>query len=219
MTITTRLLKATAPLVVLASLTACAAPGFKAEVSRFNALSAPVQGQSFAITSDDPKLVGGIEFGQYANLLAAEMVAEGFVQAADPASADLVVNMAYAIDKGEQKFFRDYDPFYFGGGYGGFGRPFGYYGRHRRGLYSFGWNDPWLFGPNRVEAITIYTTQLDVRVDRRADGTRLFEGKAMARSTTKSLPKIVPNLVTAMFTDFPGNNGETVKITVAPERE
>ena len=223
MNITTKLLKVAAPLAVLASLSACAAPGFRTEVSRFNALSAPgamvAQGQSFAITSDDPKLAGGIEFGQYANLVAAEMVAEGFVPAASVDSADLVVHMGYTIDKGEQKLYRDYDPFYFGVGYGGWGRPFGYYGRHRRGLYSFGWNDPWLFGPDRVESITIYTTQLDIRIDRRGDNTRLFEGKAMARSNTNALPKIVPNLVTAMFTDFPGNNGETVKITVAPERK
>jgi hypothetical protein len=27
----------------------------------------------------------------------------------------------------------------------------------------------------------------------------------------------VPNLVTAMFTGFPGNSGETVRISVAPE--
>jgi hypothetical protein len=27
---------------------------------------------------------------------------------------------------------------------------------------------------------------------------------------------LVPNLIEAMFTGFPGNSGETVKITVAP---
>ena len=30
---------------------------------------------------------------------------------------------------------------------------------------------------------------------------------------------IVPNLVEAMFTNFPGNSGETVRITVAPEKK
>jgi hypothetical protein len=29
----------------------------------------------------------------------------------------------------------------------------------------------------------------------------------------------VPNLIEAMFTGFPGNSGETVRITVMPERE
>ena len=222
MNIHTRLLKVAMPLAVLASLSACAAPGFRTEVSRFNALPASTLGQSFYVTSDDPKLSGGLEFAQYASVLSQEMVAEGFVPAASADSADLVVNMAYSVDKGEAKLYRDYDPFYFGmgfGGYGGWGHP-GYYGRrHARMRFLYGWNDPWLFGPSRMESVTIYTTQLDVRIDRRADGNRLFEGKAMARSNTNNLQKVVPNLVTAMFTDFPGNNGETVKITVVPERK
>jgi hypothetical protein len=29
----------------------------------------------------------------------------------------------------------------------------------------------------------------------------------------------VPNLVEAMFTDFPGHNGETLRISVAPEKK
>ena len=29
---------------------------------------------------------------------------------------------------------------------------------------------------------------------------------------------LVPNLVEAMFTDFPGHNGETVRISIAPEK-
>ena len=47
----------------------------------------------------------------------------------------------------------------------------------------------------------------------------MFEGHAQARSRTDELPVLVPNLVEAMFTGFPGNSGETVRITVAPERE
>ena len=219
MNITSKLLKIAAPLAALATLGACTTPGFRTEVSRFNAMPEAAQGQTFFITSDDPKLAGGIEFGQYADMLAQEMAAEGFVPAASADSADLIVNMAYTMDKGEVKLYRDYDPFYFGMGFGGWGYP-SYYGRrHARLRYMYGWNDPWLFGPSRTESVTIFTTQLDVRIDRRGDGTRLFEGKAMARSNTNALQKVVPNLVTAMFTDFPGNNGETVKITVMPDRK
>jgi hypothetical protein len=29
----------------------------------------------------------------------------------------------------------------------------------------------------------------------------------------------VPNLVEAMFTDFPGNSGDTVRISIAPEKQ
>ena len=45
---------------------------------------------------------------------------------------------------------------------------------------------------------------------------RLFEGHAEAQSRDNNLQTIVPNLVEAMFTGFPGNSGERVRITVAP---
>ena len=51
------------------------------------------------------------------------------------------------------------------------------------------------------------------------DGERLFEGKAEALSTSNRLQYLVPNLVEAMFTDFPGNSGETVRISIAPEKK
>ena len=57
-----------------------------------------------------------------------------------------------------------------------------------------------------------------MKIDRRADGQRLFEGRAEAASMSDRLPYLVPNLVEALFTDFPGRNGETVRISVAPEK-
>jgi hypothetical protein len=53
-----------------------------------------------------------------------------------------------------------------------------------------------------------------VKIDRTADGQRLFEGKAEAVSRSNRLPNLVPNLVDALFTDFPGGSGETVRITI-----
>jgi hypothetical protein len=66
--------------------------------------------------------------------------------------------------------------------------------------------------------VTVYTSGINVQIDRRSDGKRVFEGKAEAASTSNRLPYLVPNLVEAMFTDFPGHNGETVRISVAPKR-
>jgi hypothetical protein len=51
---------------------------------------------------------------------------------------------------------------------------------------------------------------------RRPDGQSVFEGTARARSRTDDLRALVPNLVEAMFTGFPGNSGEQVRITVPP---
>jgi len=212
--------------LMLAALAACATP-FNAKVSRFqNQLPAP-QGQTFAVVADDPALAGGIEFSQYARLVDARLAALGYVSAR-PEAADLIVRFDYGVDKGRERVRQTMtpDPFwgswygyprhgYWGGwGGGGFYRPRGYY---PMGAWGFGWYDPWF--DNGYESYTIYTSGISLKIDRRADGTRLFEGKAEAASTSNRLPYLVPNLVEAMFTNFPGNSGETVRISVAPEKK
>ncbi len=221
---------AIAPLLLI-GLAACA-QNFNANVSRFQAeLPAPA-GQSFAVVADDPALAGGIEFGQYAGLVSAQMTKLGYVAAADPASADLIVRFDYGVDKGRERvrsapMARDpfWSPWYGYGrmGYGGFGYAPGYGGYGSRGglyghgMWGYGWYDPWL--NDSSESYTVYTSGLNLKIDRRADGHRLFEGKAEAASTSSRLPYLVPNLVEAMFTDVPGHNGDTVRISVAPEKK
>ncbi|OYY67805.1 DUF4136 domain-containing protein [Sphingomonas sp. 28-63-12] len=202
-------------------LSSCATP-FTAKVSRFQML-APPAGQTFVVQSTDPQLQGGIEFSQYAQLVSARLVQQGYQPAADPSQAQLVVKMHYDVDRGRERV-RSTGLGYgglgfggfggYGGGYGGYG--YGGFGRHG---YIFGWNDPFLFGGgfNDTYSYTVYTSELDLQIERTDNGKRVFEGTAKAQSTNDDLPKIVPNLVDAMFTDFPGNSGETVKITIAPD--
>ncbi len=204
----------------LLALAACATP-FQAKVSRFQALPA-AQGQTFAIRSDDPRLDGGLEFQNYANLVAQRLNAFGYTRASSPAAANLIVSLDYGVDKGREKVrslpgsgfgyggFGHYGAF----GYGGFGRP--YYGFGRR-AFMYGFYDPFLFDDyNQVESYTVYASQLDMKIARRGSGERVFEGTAKAMSTDDDLTTLVPNLIEAMFTGFPGNSGETVNITVAP---
>lgn len=207
-----------APITLLA-LGACATP-FKADVSRFQELPAP-QGQSFTIRAADPANAGGIEFGQYASMIATEMQEIGYVQAPSGAPADMTVTLAYSVDQGKERTIVRQDPFYDPyWGYGSFYRP--YVVRTRRGArYISGYYDPFLFSgfnrPYEVDNYTVYTSEMNLKIDRNSDGKRLFEGKAEAKSRSNKLPYLVPNLVEAMFTGFPGNSGETVRISVAPE--
>ena len=211
--------------LMLASLAACA-ENFDASVSRFASQLPAPQGQSFAIVAADPALAGGIEFGQYSHLVAAQMVKLGYAEAASPDNASLVVRFDYGVDKGRQHLRTSFapDPFWgpwhgyrgFGGGYyGGYG---GYWGPagYPYHAWGYGWYDPW-FG-QETESYMVYTSGISLRIDNKADGKRLFEGKAEAASTSNRLPYLVPNLVEAMFTGFPGNSGETVRISVAPEK-
>jgi len=208
-----------APLALLA-LGACATP-FNADVSRFQELPAP-QGQTFAIRAANPANAGGIEFGQYAALVAQELKKVGYVPASGD-TADMTVSLDYAVDAGKERDILRRDPFYDPyWGFGSFYRP--YIVRTRRGArYVMGFYDPFLYSgfnrPYDVDSFTIYTANLDLKIDRNGDGKRLFEGKAEAKSRSNKLPYLVPNLVEAMFTGFPGNGGETVRISVAPEEK
>ena len=200
-----------APLAAIIALSGCASP-FRADVARFQQMPAP-QGQSFAVVADDPALSGGLEFSRYADLVAGQLTQFGYVRASDPASANLIVRVDYDVDNGREKirstgFYRD--PFFYG--------PYGFYGRRR---YIYGFHDPFLFGPHfsDVDSYTVYTSDLTMKIDRAADGKRLFEGTAMAQSSSNKLTYLVPNLIEAMFTNFPGQSGETVRISIAPEKK
>lgn len=223
MSLSKKILTLSAPAALLA-LSACAT-GLPTQVSRFQAMPAP-QGQTFYIQPADPRDQGGLEFAQYAELVRRHLSAEGYVQAPTPQTASFVVSLGYGVDEGRQKIvtypgtgFGAGSLGYRGFGWGGFYRPyysrFGYFGRRASPFY-YGWNDPFYspFDYPEVRSYTEYTSFLDMDIKRTADGQSLFEGTARARSRTDELQDLVPNLVEAMFTNFPGRSGEVVRITV-----
>ena len=208
--------KIVAAALLMFAVAACASP-FNAKVSRFQSQLPAPSGQTFAVVADDPSLAGGLEFAQYARLVEAKLMQQGYTPVAEPGNATLLVRFDYGVDKGRERIRSTGfggDPFW--GPWRGYGR-FGYGGFYRPGLWNYGWYDPWF--DNGIESYTVYTSGIEVKIDRRADGQRLFEGDAQAVSTSNRLQYLVPNLVEAMFTGFPGNSGETVRISVAPEKK
>lgn len=213
MSFKSKVLGLAAPVALLA-LGGCAT-GFPAQVSRFQALPAP-QGQSFYIQAADPENRGGLEFGHYAALVSRHLTGIGYTSAPTPQAATLLVELDYGVDTGRERVVTEPG---FGGGYG-FHRPyfsrFGYLG-YRRHPFYWGWHDPFWGGPfdyPQVRSYTVYRSFLDMDIRRAADGQAVFEGLAEGQSRTNQLQYLVPNLVEAMFTGFPGNSGETVRITV-----
>ncbi|HYD12189.1 MAG TPA: DUF4136 domain-containing protein [Allosphingosinicella sp.] len=203
-------------------LSACAT-GLPTQVSRFQAMPAPA-GQSFVVRAADREKNGGLEFGTYAALVRQHLTGLGYREASSEADANFIVSLDYGVDQGRERVVATPDPFLDPWGYRGFGRypyysRFGYggFGRYRSPFF-WGWHDPF-WGGYDVHSYTLYTSFLELDIRRASDGQSLFEGKAQARSRSNELPRLVPNLIEAMFTGFPGNNGETVRITVMPERE
>jgi hypothetical protein len=220
---------AAAPLALL-GLAGCAT-GFNADVSRFASRLPAPQGQTFTVVADDPALAGGLEFSQYASRVADHMASLGYRPVNSTQGADLIVHFDYGVDQGRERVrstgmgygYRDpfysswysYRPVVFGTSYG----PRVAYIPSRS--WGYGWQDPFFdggFGGSRdVYSYTVYTSGVEMKIDDGHTGQRLFEGKAEAASTSNRLQYLVPNLVEALFTDFPGGNGETVRISVAPE--
>lgn len=208
-------------LAALLALGGCAT-GFPAQVSRFQAMPAP-QGQSFIVEAADPADRGGLEFARYADLVRRHLVALGYTEAASADAASLRVSLDYGVDQGREEISawptRGFSPWYGGFGLrGGWGRGWSRFGAFGRGRSAFfwGWDDPFWFGGDDVEADTVYTSFVDVDIRRAGDGKSVFEGTAKARSRSDDLKRLVPNLVEAVFTGFPGHDGETVRITVPP---
>jgi hypothetical protein len=192
-------------------LSACAT-GLPTKVSRYQAMPNP-QGQSFVIVPMNPADEGGLEFSRYAEMVAQHMQAQGYARAETPQQATMVVQLGYGVDGGHTEVASD--PFY-GPRYGyGWGYPYSW-----RRSYYWGWNDPFWYAPyggSYIRSYTYYVSELDMNIRRKVDNASLFEGRAKARSRTDNLGKLVPSLVEAMFTGFPGNSGEEIKITVPPE--
>jgi hypothetical protein len=221
-----KFVRVAAPVALLA-VSACA-QNFNARVNRFQAMPAP---QGFFVKAGDPKLSGGLEFSTYASRVSQKLGALGYSAAATPEAASLVVTLAYGIDKGRERVrsvpgfasgcYGYYDPWC----RGRFGAGFGYYGhphRWRGGGYAFGYYDPFLYGPgygDELESYTVFTSDLTMKIEKSGSNERVFEGTAKALSVNDNLGYLVPNLIEAMFTGFPGNSGETIRITVAPEKK
>jgi hypothetical protein len=53
-----------------------------------------------------------------------------------------------------------------------------------------------------------------MEISRTAGGGRVWEGTARATSRSDDLPWLVPNLIEAIFTGFPGRSGETIKVSI-----
>ena len=231
MTVTRKLLALAAPLALLTA--AGCANNFSANVARFQRLPVP-QGQTFAVVPANPGDRGGLEFGSYAALVTQRLAAQGY-QPASGGTPNMVVRLDYGVGHPNEKvtttpsgFCGGYGGFGgYGGGFGGWGGGFGGYGGFGGGRFGryggFGWAPGFGgygggFGCPDVQSYTVYPAFLTMDISR-ADGTKLFEGRARAQATTDNLTYLVPNLIDAMFTGFPGNSGQDIRITITKDQQ
>lgn len=196
---------------------------FKSNVSRFHELPTP-QGESVVIVAADPAKSASLEFASYANIVGTYLARQGYVPAGD-GKADLIVALEYSVDDGKVMVRSYGSRFAFGYGYGfhhfghrGHFSHFGHFGRFGH-YYSpfYGYYDP--FGYD-VRSYVNYTRKLTMEIRPNNEGSKnMFEGTVESKGRSNDLPDLMPLMVQALFTDFPGVNGTTDRVVIELNKE
>lgn len=200
---------AAASVLVLLFVGGCT-PTMSLDVTRFSSVPGPLAGQSFTILPERQQ-VGSLEFQRYAELVAAQLARHGLVPVAADESrpADLAVLLRYGPAGARSEIVSGPGPgSSFGMWQGGFGPGYG---------YGLGGSYP--FYDNSVTTNTVYAQTLEVEmVDgpawRAGTKTMLFQGRAVGESAIRDVNTAMPYLVEALFQDFPGRSGQTVRVSL-----
>ncbi len=188
---------------------------FRSNVVRFHEMPQP-HGETVTIVPTDPAKNTSLEFASYANIVGNYLAQQGY-KPAGKGKADLIVSLDYSVDDGKVMV-RSYS-FGYGYGYGyGFGYGgYGYFGGFYDPFYGYGFGSP--YGGD-VRSYVNYTRKLTMAIRPNAEGKQnLFEGTVESVGRSKDLPKLMPHMVQAMFTDFPGVNGETDKVVIKLDKK
>lgn len=202
-------------LATLGALAGCATGPqlFHTQVTTFNEW-ASLPAEKTYVFSRTLEFQNSLELKSYEDIVRDELTLHGFKLATDPGNAKLTVTLRPSITTTQVRVRDPWpDPFWgpYGGWYGGF------YGRR-----GFGWYDPFWSFPDSYSDYTIdvYRRRLELDIDSKTvAGKRYYEGRVESTGQSESLPAVMPYLIRALFTDFPGNNGQTrrVDVPVAPK--
>jgi hypothetical protein len=171
---------------------------------------------------------GSLEWQQYADLLARQLSARGYVRVVQPASAKYAVLFSYAIDNG--KTTTTEEPI-FGQAAGGTtmfsGNTSGILGGTLYSGFTSGtaYTLPTYGQIGSVPVTTTtYTRAVAINIidvpQSLASGApvKAFEATARSAGSSGALAVVMSAMVASIFEDFPGKSGETVSVSLPPER-
>lgn len=202
-------------IATLALLAACSQP-FEARVQSFQSMPS-AQGQTFYVIPADEARKGSLEFAAYAGLVGTELQKLGFRPAASADTADLNVMMDFSSGPGRERI--STRPA-MNSSWGWYGRGWGHPGWGGYRGWGGAWGDPWgsPWGGQEVYSFTVYPAYVHVAIMSMKDKTPVFEGRAETTTRNNDLPSIMPNLVAALFTDFPGASARSQVVRVPTSR-
>ena len=191
-------------------LTACASPPvLRSEVVRYHTWQAdPPLTFVFRRT---PAQAASLEARSYEALVRERLLGLGFTEV-EGAGARYQVAVDWQATAESRRVTDWTTPFGYGPwGYGGWGVPRGYYGPAWR-------YDPWWGMPPIPVSRDLTVVRHELRVDlfdvrlEPVPGRKVHEARAVAYADGESFPRVMPGLVGAVFSSFPGESGTTQRI-------
>ncbi|MFC7049218.1 DUF4136 domain-containing protein [Emcibacter nanhaiensis] len=186
------------PLLLALLFSGCAST-VSPRVSRFHQLP-PAANQTITVEPRDPALANSLEFSNYADMIGQKLTETGYLPPATSKS-DLRAWVHYSVrhlSKIEEEVKPVSGHVTVGGG--------------NRGTYTDVGINVNLGDRKRTETDSVFSLRLEI--ERTSDGLRLYEGTSSLRAKNKTLNQVMPWLVDALFTDFPGQSGSSGKVRV-----
>jgi hypothetical protein len=211
-----RRLAAVALCAVAALAGGCAGiPTVTGEVTRFHRWE-NAEPRTFSIRAD-PERAGSLEYASYEAHLRTRLATLGFA-VARPAEARYHVSLGFSASPEPRRVVDAWAPGPYYGPYSPWLGP---------GVPAYRRFDPW-WGFQPVPIVTDLTVwRHDVRLDvwdvrvGPAGGSKVFEATASAVAGSEALPRLVPALVDALLSGFPGASGVTqrIELPLPPRRD
>lgn len=192
-----------AAVLALSVLTGCAS-SLSAQVTRYQQWPADTVGATYRIDASDVQ-TGNLQFSAYSDMVRAAIGATGMVEARGSLPPRFDISLEYGNPVNQVWVQRNPDPFYGGGYYGFYHRPFGL-----GYVPGYGW--PYEPVPEQAQ-IAVFRNYLTVVIrDRAHDHREVYRTTARNTGRGDNLTAVMPYLARAVFDHFPGGNGQVVDV-------
>ena len=186
---------------VLPLVWACT-PTLRGDVVSFHEGPLPM-GETIRVEAVDPANRQSLEFREYARQVSEQLRNVGYLPVGAGEDAQLIAQLDYGVETGPMnvRLERDGPYAYYHFSYGRFRDPF-YFGVLNR------WEPEVRSTPSFIRSLSM------VIVRNETNGERLFEARVESIGAQRQLPEVMPYLITALFSNFPGESGVTKVVTI-----